>query len=351
MRILVIALSGIGDALMFTPTITELRKKYPRSKIDALVMFKGVQQMFERNPEVDNIYFFDFLNASPLKILKYVLSLRNQYDVSFSVYPSNRWEYNLISYLINSPKRVAIDYLRYKGRNAAFLNNYLVEENDTLHNVEENIKLFEQITGETVREIDKLKFYFLQDDLDFAELFLEENNLSGQDLLVGMHAGCSTLKNHIKRRWEPEKFSRLSEKLSEKLDAKILLFGGSDEEELKEEIIKKSSVKIINVQTKDIVQSAAVMKKCGIFVSNDSGLMHIAAALNLKVVSIIGPTNTNYIHPWKTEYRIASINLDCSPCFHYSPKPLVCSRDDVKFKCIKELDVDLVYSKVKDLLK
>jgi len=65
----VIALSGIGDALMFTPTITELRKKYPDAEIDALVMFKAVQQMFERNPDINKIHFFDFLNSSPIKIL------------------------------------------------------------------------------------------------------------------------------------------------------------------------------------------------------------------------------------------------------------------------------------------
>ncbi len=350
MKILVIALSGIGDALMFTPTITELRKKYPDAEIDALVMFKAVQQMFERNPDINKIHFFDFLNSSPIKILPYVLSLRNKYNISFSVYPSNRWEYNLISYLINAPKRAAVDYLRYKRRNAAFLNNYLVEENDKLHNVEENIKLYEKVTGETVNNISALKFYLSQNDLNFADNFCSENDLSEEELIIGMHAGCSTLKNHIKRRWEPEKFSKLAEMLSNDLKSKILLFGGLDEKELKEEIIEKSLGKIINVKTDDIVQSAAVMSKCKVFVSNDSGLMHIAAALGLKVVSIIGPTNTNYIHPWKTEYRIASINLDCAPCFFYSPKPLTCSRTDVKFKCIKDLDVELVYKKVIELL-
>ncbi|MCO6472932.1 MAG: glycosyltransferase family 9 protein [Melioribacteraceae bacterium] len=350
MKILAIALSGIGDALMFTPTITELRKKYPDAEIDTLVMFNAVRQMFEKNPDINEIYYFDFLNSSPIKILSYVLSLRNKFDISFSVYPSNRWEYNLIAYLINAPIRAAVDYLRYKGRNAAFLNNYLVEENDNLHNVEENIKLFEKVTGETVNNIGRLKFYLSQTDLDFADNFLREKNVSKEELIIGMHAGCSTLKNHIKRRWEPEKFARLSEILSDKLKAKILLFGGSDEKELKQEIMSESSVSIINVQTDNLVQSASVMSKCGVFISNDSGLMHIAAALGLNVVSIIGPTNTNYIHPWKTEYRIASINLDCAPCFYYSPKPLTCSRTDVKFKCIKELDIELVYKKVTELL-
>jgi heptosyltransferase-2 len=78
--------------------------------------------------------------------------------------------------------------------------------------------------------------------------------------------------------------------------------------------------------------------------------MHVAAALKLKVVSIIGPTNINYIHPWHTEYKTVSLQLECSPCFIYSPRPLICFRDDIKFKCIKELDADMVYNAAADFL-
>ena len=92
------------------------------------------------------------------------------------------------------------------------------------------------------------------------------------------------------------------------------------------------------------------MKRCNLFVTNDSSQMHIAAAMQLNVVAIIGPTNKNYIYPWKTEQKIASLNLDCSPCFFYSPKPLICTRDDVKFKCIKELKVEMVYNSAISLL-
>jgi heptosyltransferase-2 len=71
--------------------------------------------------------------------------------------------------------------------------------------------------------------------------------------------------------------------------------------------------------------------------------MHIASALKLNVIAIIGPTNTNYIHPWQTRHNIVSLNLDCSPCFFYSPKPLTCFRSDIQFKCIKELGIDMVF--------
>jgi heptosyltransferase-2 len=78
--------------------------------------------------------------------------------------------------------------------------------------------------------------------------------------------------------------------------------------------------------------------------------MHVASAMKLKVAAIIGPTNQNYIHPWKTEHRIISLNLECAPCFYYSPRPLICTRTDVKYKCIKELSVEIVYKSVEELL-
>ena len=129
--------------------------------------------------------------------------------------------------------------------------------------------------------------------------------------------------------------------------AKILVFGGPDEDELKNLVESKiDSQNAIVVNTNGILQSAAIMQRCAVFVTNDSSQMHIAAALQLKIIAIIGPTNPHYIYPWKTENKMVTLNLDCAPCFFYSPLPLICSRDDVQFKCIKELTVDIVYEEV-----
>jgi heptosyltransferase-2 len=181
--------------------------------------------------------------------------------------------------------------------------------------------------------------------------YLKENNIAENDFVVGFHPGCATLKNHIKRRWEPEKFAQLGKRLIQDKNAKILLFGGPEEDQLKESIKKMTdSENSFVVKTERFLQSIAIMKRSDVFVTNDSALMHIASALGLRIVAIIGPTNEYYIHPWKTEYKIASLYLECSPCFFYSPKPLTCSRTDVKFKCIKELSVDMVLNKVKELI-
>lgn len=352
MKILVIALSGIGDALMFTPALKLLKKSSPDSSIDALVMFGAVKEIYDKNPLLDSVIHFNFLKENIFTSLKFALGLRKKYDAIINVYPSNRKEYNLISFLIGAKKRAAVEYLSDNKMNLGCLNNFTVREDDSVHNVQTNIKLIEKLLNKNFDDEPPMEIYLSNEEEEFAENYLNELNFNKSDLVIGFHPGCATLKNHIKRRWEAEKFAALAGKLITKKYAKIFLFGGPEEEELKSLINSMiDSENSLIIKTETFLQSIAVMKRCNLFITNDSALMHVASALKLKVVAIIGPTNTNYIHPWKTEYRIASLNLECSPCFFYSPKPLSCSRTDIKFKCIKELEVDLVYAKAEELLE
>lgn len=351
MKILILALSGIGDALMFTPALRLLRKVRPKAQIHALVMFPGVKDIYSSNPDLDKIIYYNFLQNGALKALKFLMSLRGRYDLSINVYPSNRKEYNIISFLLGAKKRAAVEYLRANGRNLGWLNNITIKEDDQLHNVNENINLVRKTFNLESVEEPKLQLAITEENRVFAEQFLISKSIIKAGLVIGFHPGCATLKNQIKRRWEPEKFAELGRRLIEKHSATILLFGGPEEEELKANISSLiNSEKVIVVKTPDLLKSAAIMKRCNVFVTNDSSLMHVSSALGLRVVAIIGPTNTNYIHPWKTGHKIVSLNLECSPCFFYSPKPLTCLRTDVKFKCIKELSVDMVYASTINLI-
>ena len=351
MKILVIALSGIGDALLFTPAALLLRTKFPEATIDALVMFRGAQQVYERTGLFNNVIYHDFLNRPKLESLKLTLFMRGKYDSSINVYPSNRREYNVIQYLIGSKKRGAIEYLRRDFRNFGFLNNVRITENDSLHCVEENVALCEKVLGFKADRIPDLHMPLSDEDQSFAQSFAGSKGITDGDLVIGFHPGTATFKNQIKRRWEPQKFAELGKRLALNNGAKVLVFGGPDESELKRDIVTMAdSQNVIPVDAPGIPETAALIKRCNLFVTNDSSLMHVASAMKRKVVAIIGPTNTNYIHPWHTEYEIASLNLECSPCFVYSPRPLKCFRHDMKFKCIRELQVDTVYSKITAML-
>jgi heptosyltransferase-2 len=331
---------------MFTPALKLLKDKYPNSEIDALVMFGGVKDIYSRLPQISNIYYHDFLNKSAFESFKFVMILRKKYNITINVYPSNRKEYNIVNWLLSAKRRAAVKYLHKDFSSFGFLNNLRIPENDSIHNVDTNIKLVESIAGKIVTgELPDLIFPLQQEEMDFATQFLLSYNINKNDIVVGFHPGCSTLKNHIKRRWEPNKFAELGSRLISELNVKILVFGGPEEKKLKEEIVNRvSSENCISVITSNLAESAAVMKRCDLFITNDSSLMHVAAAMKIKVLAIIGPTNKNYISPWQTEHKIISLNLDCAPCFFYSSKPLSCTRDDLKYKCVKELRPEMVFN-------
>ena len=263
MKILVIALSGIGDALMFTPALKLLKKSSPDSSIDALVMFGAAKEIYNKNPFIDSVLHFNFLKENIFASLKFVLHLRKKYDSIISIYPSNRKEYNLISFLIGAKKRAAVEYLRKNKMNLGWLNNITVREDDSVHNVQTNIKLIEKLLNKNFDDEPPMEIYLSNEEEEFAENYLNELNINKSDLVIGFHPGCATLKNHIKRRWEAEKFAALAGKLITKKYAKIFLFGGPEEEELKyliNSMIESENSLILKTET--FIKSIVIMKRC-----------------------------------------------------------------------------------------
>ena len=355
-KILILALPGIGDALLATPMIELLRKAKPHAEIHTLVMFSATREMFEHDPCIDHVHFYDFVNGEKRGALAMVNMLRKmRFDISINIYPQNRREYNGIAAVIRAKQRIAIRYLRRDRENASWLNTHTVTEDDRYHCVEENVRLLEPLgikTDLNEATLPSLRLTLDEKHLEFGRQWFREHDLHDRKLIIGMHAGTALFKNHIRRRWAPEKYAQLAKRLVSELGAEVLLFGGPDDVSANEIILREAGDEVIFVKTKNLLDSVAVMQGTSLFVSNDSSLMHIAGALKLPTVAIFGPTNETYVHPWKTRYEIVQTGIECRPCFIYSPKPLTCYRVDPKehFMCVRDIEVDDVMSAVKRLM-
>jgi heptosyltransferase-2 len=351
MKIIINALSGIGDAVMFSPALKVLKNYIPDAQIDMMVMFKAVEYIYQRNPAINKIFFIDFLNQSALKSFKQVLALRkNKYDASINVYPSNRREYNIVNRLLGAKKRIGTKYNHYSTFSFDFLNNNLVQEVKDKHNVTENFELIKLLAPNAKENMLGGYEIFLSDDENsFADKYIEQNTLKDKKI-IGFHVGSATFKGHINKRWAANKFSELAGKLAKEYDAKILLFG--TEKDVNEAIWNNSKDSTLIPAEAKIMQSIALMRKCSLFVSNDAALMHIAAALQIPTIAIFGYTNYKELSPWKTKNIIVRKELDCSPCFFNSPKPVNCifSGED-EFKCMKTISVDEVFEACKKLIE
>ena len=227
MKILILALSGIGDALMFTPALKLLRAQLPDAQIDVLVMFKGAQDIFINNSNINNVYRFDFLREGSVKSLKYILSLRRNYDTSINVYPSNRKEYNIISILIGAKNRAAIKYFRKDFSNLGFLNSIRISENDSVHNVQTNIKLIEKLLDNKFDEEPALDLFITEEDETREQKLFSEKNILKDDhsevrQMSYMSPDKIDLLNKLEKEYkQDQKYLPNKRKMSEKAQKEI----------------------------------------------------------------------------------------------------------------------------------
>lgn len=350
MKILINALSGIGDALMFSPALKILHEKLPNYRIDMLVMFHSVKEMYRTSPYLKNIYHIDFLNQSTLKSLKEIYEIRkNDYFISINVYPSNRYEYNVLNYMLGADKRYSHRYLNPKFPSLTFFNNKIIDEQKDVHNVVQNLNLIKEICSFNIEDAGGLDIFITEDDENLARMWLKKQGIESDKLIVGFHAGSSTLKNHINKRWDYKKYAELGIRLMEEMNAEILLFGS--EYELNNELNHLMNGRGVMASTNNYMDSMARLKQCSLFVSNDTAFLHSASAFKIPVVAIFGYTNYKELYPWKTNHVIVRKDLECSPCFFNSPRPAQCAwKGEDEFKCIKNIELEVVYSACLKLL-
>ena len=126
---------------------------------------------------------------------------------------------------------------------------------------------------------------------------------------------------------------------------KIIIFGGKDEIELVDVILENMKESPINVVGKtSLRQTAALIEKCKIFISNDTGPMHIAAAMGVPVVAIFGPTNFYRTSPFGKQHIIVKSDLPCVPCYRGGNAKC----DEIR--CLKLISVDDVLNAVESLI-
>jgi heptosyltransferase-2 len=346
MKVLISPMYGIGDTLLITPAIKVLKKSRPDIQLTCLTFQKPAYDILFNNPYIDQLEFFPFLKKSKIEGLIYILkNYTGKFDVTLNFYPTNRLEYNLFAFFTFSKERLGHSYIKKNFSQLNFLKNKKIKESYHLHCVEENIKLLEFLDIHC-EDIPAMEIYLTEKEMEEGRKYLD--SLSVKRIKIGIHTGSSNFKNHYHRRWPKEKFLEL---INELKDFDFILFGTEEEKEENLFILNNSihnNVKL--VENKTIREVAAIIKNLSLFLSNDSGLMHLASTVGIPVVAIFGPTNPNWVRPWKVKHKVVRLDLSCSPCFYYSPKPLYCKIKE-KFKCIREIEVEMVKKAICELLE
>jgi len=348
MKIVVLCLAGIGDTLLATPMIRLLKKKFSESTIDVFVMYEGSKKILETFDFINNIVNIDFFSKGYIRTFLGLLKYRKKYDLCITSYPANRLEYNVVSFIIGAKKRIAHDYEKKRSyyRSGAFLQTDLVRQHYPDHNIKENLRLLNPLGIKAIKRDMKLSLPITENDLDYADSFMR--GLSKRRYLIGIHAGSGETKNFRMKRWPKDKFVQLINKLNKKYSSNIILFGGSNELRLMNNIPKNVVNKVV-IFSEDIMKVAALIKRCDLLISNDSGLFNLGAAVGVKLVGIFGPTDPRLVEPLEVEHKIVTNNYKCSPCYFYSSMNLECS-EKLNYECLSSISVDKVLEAVDKLI-
>lgn len=370
MKILVISLAGVGDTLMATPLLCELKKNFPDSTINVLVMWKSSKRILDNNPHIDKIYQFDMIKKGLFKTILFCNKLKKEkYDISINVFPQGKIHYRIISRLINAKLRLSHQYNKFLLEN--FLINRFINPDYNLHCIENNLNLLRILNKKEKLGTHDYELYFSEKNLKFAEEFIQKNNLKNKRI-IGFHIGSgssnkidkgklpfqenlkSVEKNLIFRRWPIKNYIKLAEKLLN-LDKKIviMLFGAGEEEKENEKIASINTKRMFIVGSDDIIDSAALIKKCNIFLSVDTSLMHIASAVRVKNQLVIEtPTFNKTVYPYSKKFTLIknhSIKKDILGYYKYDGKPIRAKESEIK-KMMESVGIDEVYENIRKLL-
>jgi heptosyltransferase-2 len=305
-KILIVAPNWIGDALLAQPLFARLRQSDPGASIDALAP-PWTAPVLRRMPEIAEVIEAPFGHGE-LKLgarwnLARTLRAR-AYDQAI-VLP-NALKSALIPFFAGIPVRTGyIGELRYGLLNRT----HRLDEKALPLMAERYAKLAEAPGSPPSRPLAEVG---LRVDLANLAAALERLGLSRSKPVV---AFCPGAEYGPAKRWPTRHFAELAMKLAARGRA-VWLFGSGNDRKIGEDIARSSEGAATNLCGKtDLASAIDLLSLAEVVVSNDSGLMHVAAAVGRRVVALYGSSSPEHTPPLSRTYRIVRTGIDCSPCY------------------------------------
>lgn len=328
-KILIIKLRGIGDVILSTVILDNLKKDFPSTQIDILTE-KPSKNALEELRQIDNIILFE--RRSTLKRIYQIFEIRSKkYDLVMDIFsnPSTA----LITRFSGARYRAGFPY---DGRKYAY-NIFGPKERDKFHAAQLHIEFLREI-GLTC-ETNNLYFGLAEKDKLFVNKYIANNNLSDK-LLVGI----SPSGGWASKKCDPVKFAEIADYIAEKYDAQILILWGPGDKDDADKINELMEHESKCAPDTDIKTMAAFLEACDFVIANDSGPMHICTAVGTPVLSLHGPTNPRLQGPYGNKHEWIRLDeLDCIEC-----NLLDCPKNH---ECFLDLPIERIMQKIDSLIK
>ena len=335
-RILVRGTNWIGDAVMTLPALSAIRKTYPEARISVLVK-PWVADIYQLCPHVDEVILYERPGIHDGKggIFRLVRELKAR-NFHLAVCLQNAIEAAIITRLAGIPLRAG-----YNSDGRGFLLTHAVRRTGAIKKVHQADYYLAMTRALGCADAEGGPYLRLrpEDDGPVEELLLNYG-LKAARLLVGFAPGA-----HYgpAKKWFPERFAVLADRLKDEFQAQIILFGSDADRETTKTIQQAAGRPLIDLAGRTNLRTAvALIARCGLFVSNDSGLMHVAGALDIPTIAVFGSTNPITTAPLGEKSVIIYKGAACSPCLKET-----CPAD---FRCMEMIETDEVIGTARDLL-
>ena len=327
--ILIVKPGAIGDVLQLTPVIRELARHYPHAEIRVLVGSPSTSELFKYNRNVREVIVFD--KAGEHRSMKALLGLwrtlrKKDFDLIVHFQRSNLRTWLLVSAAF--PCRILVYHKARERR---------------VHAVMNHLETVAPLGIDPTRTSLDLELNTGPADKDFAEKLLAPSTAKLGQRLVALNPGAS----HIVNRWGAENYAALAGRLARELSAAIIIIGGNDDIARGQQIGESSGAhpRIIAGKT-TLLQLAAVLERCDLLVTGDTGPMHIATAVGTPVLALFGAADSARTGPvGKGHIVLQSRDVACVPC-----RSRICDHKPY-LACMQNLSVETVFNTIREMLK
>lgn len=344
-RILVVQLWGIGETILTLPAVEALRKKYPKAEINVLATSRN-KDVYYGSKNISNIIK---LNLNPFSVLNFISKNIKKYDLAVDME-----EYLNVSAIISF--FAGIRAVGYSHNPRAKLYTNAVKYNDKQHAVQTFLDLIRALDVKyDTNELPVLNFS--KNDKNFVDKLLRNNNIKGKDFAVCVAPGAA--ESAKSRMWPYDRYAELCDEIIEKYKAKIIFAGNLNESDLIDNIqkIMENKSNIINTAGKvSLNQLFYLISKCNLFIGNDAGPMHVAAAQGVKTLGLFGPNLPQRFGPYgkRNIGLYKGYNCEFSPCINVHkgqvPDCLYPKSSNDYQKCMKNISVNDVLKEVEKLV-
>lgn len=305
-RLFIKGVNWIGDAVMTTPALDHLRHSFPKTHI-VLMARPSVAPVYEHHPALDEVWVEDE-SKSPGQFMKAVARIRRGKFDAGVCFP-NSFRTGLLMHLGGVGKRYG-----FKRHGRGWLLNRGVPYPDSLngiHQVHHYLYIIEELCGK-LQEKPLLHVEPGEIERGDIERLLLQHGLPGGRPLIGIAPGSV---NSNAKRWPAQYYAELIEELDQICDGAYILLGGPGERDVIEEVSRKTHAQTYHFGSEvNLSQAVALFSRLDAFVGNDAGGMHLAAAFNIPMAAVFGPTRSDETSPFSSLARVVREPVECAPC-------------------------------------